>query len=132
MKTKSKKICKRFSMMVLVVCIILSTTVISVNASTVTKTGTTSLGYRVSSTATFSNKTVTGTGKVTNGGPCSIQVYAKGYYVSNGVYVLSCSIKDKVGNTQSLTKSTSGSYTLRKAVCSSTFNSETTVTATAT
>lgn len=132
MKQKTKRFRKIFAAIFATICMIFSTACINASAATVTKTGTTSQGYRVSSTATYSNKTVTGTGKVVSGGTCSIQVYAKGYYLSSGVYVLSCSIKDKVGNSQSLTKSTSGSYTLKKAVCNSTFNSETTVTATAT
>ena len=130
MKQQIKRIRKASVAILATIFMIFSTTVISVNAATVTKTGTTSQGYRVSSTATFSNKTVTGNGRVVSGGPCSIQVSAKGYYLSHGVYVLSCSISDKVGSSQSLTKKTSGSYTLKKAICSSKFNSETTVTAT--
>jgi maltose-binding protein MalE len=113
------------------VCALSSVAAIGASAATATNTGTTSQGYRVSSTASFSGKTVTGTGRVVSGGTCTIKVYAKGYYKSSGVNVLSCSISDTVDNSQILTKSTSGSYTLTKAVCDATFNSATKVTATA-
>ena len=111
------------------VCALSSTAVICASAASETNTGTTSLGYRVSSTISYSGNSITGTGRVVSGGTCDIEVFAYGYYVSNGVNVLSCSVSDKQNSTQKLTKSTSGSYTITSAMCISRFNGETNVTA---
>lgn len=127
---KTRKVRRSFVIVFTVMCMLISTTIFNVSASTATKTSATSNGYRVSSTASFSGKTVTGTGRVISGGPCSIKVTVQGYYKING-RVYSCKISDKVGNTQKLTKKITGQSTITKAVCTSVFNSETTITTTA-
>lgn len=112
------------------VCALSSAAAISASAASTTIYGTTSSGYRVSSTATYSGKKVTGKGSVVSGGPCSIQVHAYGYYTSGTQKLLSCETEDKRDNTQTLEISATGNYTLSSAKCVSKFNSATTVTAT--
>ncbi|MDE5780181.1 MAG: hypothetical protein K2I03_01695 [Lachnospiraceae bacterium] len=113
------------------VCVLTSFTPIDARAATATRTGTTTEGYVVSSTASYIGNSVTGTGRVVSGPPCSIEVYVRGYSKRNGITFVSCAIKDRMAYGNSLTKTTSGSYSIVKAACDATFNGGTKVTATA-
>lgn len=125
----SKK--KRMAIAIMaVLCAFSSVTAVSANAASNTKYKEMSNGYTVSSYTGYSGVATTGVGKVTNGGTCSIKVWAYGYYKSGGYVKLSCNSYDNVDNNKSLTVSTSGYYTLVGSKCISTFNSATTVTAT--
>lgn len=101
------------------------------NICTATITDTTTEGYVVSSTASYVGNSVTGTGTVVSGPPCSIEVYVRGYSKRNGITSVSCAIKDRMAYGNSLTKTTSGAYSIVNAACDATFNAGTKVTATA-
>lgn len=119
---------KRTSLTALaVVCALSSTAAINANAASNTRYAEMSNGYTVSSYTGYSQKATTGIGTVTNGGPCSIKVWAYGYYKSGNYVKLSCNSYDNVSNNKSLTVNTSGYYTLVGSKCISTFNSATTV-----
>lgn len=125
---------KKFKKMVsalAMVTILSATTVTSANATYSTystRTGTTSLGYRVASTASYSGKNIMGEGQVLNGAPCSISLDAKGYYYSNGRLALSCATGRKTDYGTYYSVSASGNYNIEEAECVATF-SGTTVTA---
>ncbi|MDE6253358.1 MAG: hypothetical protein K2M78_12125 [Lachnospiraceae bacterium] len=113
------------------VCVLTSFTPIDAKAATATRTGTTTEGYVVSSTASYIGNSVTGTGTVVSGPPCSIEVYVRGYSNRNGITSVSCSIRDKMMYGHSFSKSTSANQPIVRAVCDATFNAGTIVTATA-
>lgn len=130
MKHKVSKI-KRIGVTVIAsICALSSFASISASAASKTTYGEMSNGYLISSTTSYSGVGTTGTGKVTNGGPCSIRVRAYGYYKSGNYVHMSCSVEDHTDNSQSFSASASGYYTLVGSKCFSTFNSATTISAT--
>lgn len=84
-------------------------------------------GYTVAATATFSNKTATGTGKVTNGGPVCIEVETIGYYTEKNILYVSCIAESNSDNNTSVTASATGNYTLTRTYCCADFNTYTSV-----
>lgn len=122
---------KKFKKMVsalAMVAILSATTVTSANATYSrysTKTGTTSLGYSVASTASYSGKNIMGEGQVTGGAPCSINLYVEGYErTGNNRFVLSCSAGNSTEYGTYLSASGSDDKNIGKVVCTATFSGE--------
>lgn len=126
---KIRKIKRIAASLLASVCALSSMAAITANAASKTVTGTMSNGYTVSSTASYSGKTATGTGKVTNGSTCSISTYIYAYRLSGSSAISAGYAYNYESNNTSCSATYSGSYTLCGAKCVSTFNSSKTVTA---
>lgn len=115
---------------VLVICSISSIASLPVSAKTnsKSKSGKTSLGYTVKSTAKYSGKKTTGIGQVTNGGPCNITVYIWGFAKPAGKVVPASYNNQKSDEMTTYCKTgKSNAWNLCGAYCKSVFNSEKTV-----
>lgn len=119
MKHKTSQIRRIVVLALTILCMISAFSSLLVGAVT----GTLSNGYTVSSTAGINGKTASGTGQVTNGGPCSISITVYPFRNYNGE-AIRLSGKSNSGYSTLVSKSVPTSYTLCGATCYAYFNTE--------